>query len=89
MSGRFHRVARCAVVALTVLAVACSTKEDPAGASRSASKGARPPPTFVLQAEPPAVLNGGEQSGLEDAQAHFRMTRSVIAASRIRLSIWQ
>jgi hypothetical protein len=43
MSGRFHWVARSAVVALAVFAVACSTKEEPGGAAHSAAKGARPP----------------------------------------------
>jgi hypothetical protein len=55
MSGRSQRVARSAVVTLALFAVACSSKEEPAGASHSASKGARPPPTFVLQAEPPGA----------------------------------
>jgi hypothetical protein len=55
MSGRSCWVARSAVVALAMFAVACSTKEEPGGASHSASKGARPPPTFVLQNEPPGA----------------------------------
>ncbi|HET6164997.1 MAG TPA: hypothetical protein VFG37_15105 [Planctomycetota bacterium] len=66
MSSRSNWVARSAArrglgsslasfVVLTVFAVACSTKEEPAGASHSAAKGARPPVSFVLQNEPPGA----------------------------------
>lgn len=66
MSGRFQDLARSAArrgfgsplvaaVALAVFTAACTVKEEHGGAPHSDSKAARPPTTFVLQAEPPGA----------------------------------